>query len=161
MYLSVYPSIVGSLVLCFDTDFDVSIITQRLGIEPTESKRLYETRINPTTKRHNCGYWRIMTKEFKTFDSMEIQKALQTLIAGKEDAINEIIAEYQGTVIFRFFIKAYPGDEPALMFSEDFVYIVNQLNAKLDVLVDIPFNVFMNWRWFIWKRTNRIKVKRE
>jgi hypothetical protein len=133
------PSITGSLVLCFDRDFDVNIISQSLGIEPTEAKRLSETRINPITKHRNCGYWRIETRKFMTFDSKEVQDALLDLLSEKMNAIRDVFAEYQGTAIFRFFIEAEPSNEPVIMFNEDFINATSQLNAKLDVVIDIPF----------------------
>ena len=120
-------------------DFDVSIVSEKLGMMPSRKCRLSETRINPITQKQNCGYWEIRTEEFETFDSKDIQDALHKLLHQKYDTIKTILMRYQGTAMFRFFVEADPSNPPALLFQEDFICDINRINAALDIVLDIQY----------------------
>lgn len=129
------PKINGKLILCFDTDFDVRIVSDSLRLIPTDLKRMSETVINPITKKHNCGFWEIETHPIETYDCYEVQQRLYQMTHDYIGELNRVILAYKGESIYRFIVEVSNKEFPALMFEEDFLADVNYLKSKIDVVL--------------------------
>jgi len=128
------PMINGKFILCFDTDFDINLVTEALGLVPTFSKRMAETRINAITKNNNCGFWEIETCPIETYDSYKVQQRLYQMTHAYIGELKRIIKEYKGESIYRFIVEV--SDEfPALMFEEWLLADANYLKSKIDVVI--------------------------
>lgn len=129
------PIVIGKLVLCFDMDFDMNAISEYIGLSPSSSQRMSETRINPITKKHNCGFWTIDTNALETYDSSEAQQALYEMTHPYIDKIAEALHAHKGESIYRFVIKTKENEFPALMFESAFLSDIYFLGAKLDIVI--------------------------
>lgn len=131
------PEITATLVLCFDTDFEMEKITKAIGLQPTSSQQYSLCRVNPVTMERNCAYWEIQTDTIKSYDSEDAQNQLLSMIQDSLGRIKEVLHCFKGGAIFRLNVYAYPEDPPALMFEQRFLSAVQYLNAKLDIVISI------------------------
>lgn len=93
------------LALIFDNNYNVYDISNRLSISCYKCKRRNETKINPITKKHNSGYWRINTGYILADDFSKIEKVLFDAIKNKIGDIKNILQEGKGDAIFWLFQK--------------------------------------------------------
>ena len=131
--MSNYCTIYAEMHMIFDNDFDVHSITKRLGIAPTECKSRNETRMSPLTDKPIEGFWTLKTEEKEERDLGVVLNELMGNIFAKLPDIKKICDENGGTVVFDI-IPFFDGNsKPALYFERDFLDIVNNLNATIQI----------------------------
>lgn len=126
-------TIYAEMHLIFDNDFDVSSISQRLGIESADCKMRKETKISPLTNKHIEGFWTLKTEERKETDLKVVLNELMGKIACRLSEIKKICDENQGTVIFDIVPFFDSNNKPALYFEKDFLDVVHYLNATIQI----------------------------
>lgn len=132
---AVPPQVQLELNLSFPDDFPMSQITDIIGLEPTETKRTSETRINPFTRERNWGYWLLATEAIHTFDTMEVQSALAAKVLPSLDKIKDAIVTFHGEAGICLAITLDGTPFPKTVLSKQLLTIAKQLNAELDICV--------------------------
>jgi glutamate-1-semialdehyde aminotransferase len=121
--------------MCFDNDYDVSGISNIIGLESSEYKNRSDTTINPITKEHNCAYWVVETETIETYDSEVLQMLIQKKTYNKINEIKSIADKNNGEIIYRLIVNVVNNETPTIMFERDFLNDVNYLNSKIDILM--------------------------
>ncbi len=127
------PKIYTEMHLVFDNDFDVNKITEILRLQPNECKIKSQTRINPITSQHNPGFWTLKSKIITGFDAKPAIDDIVLKIADKTEQIKNICREYKGEVYFNIVPSFECNNTPAVYFERDFLKIVNELNAEVEI----------------------------
>lgn len=127
------PEIYAEMHLVFDNDFDVNMITKFIGIEPSVCMNRKQTTINPLTKQNNVAFWTIRSKSFNEYDAKYAIEDLVLSIECKISLIKEICEKNNGNVIFTIVPLFYYQNKPAIYFERNFLKIVNELNAEIEV----------------------------
>ena len=133
------PEVWGEFVLCFDVDFDVNIVTTRLGMSPYRAKRMSECRFNVLEQKQNPGYWEIRTEKIvaEEFDAEQSVHDLCALVKPIKSEIEAILNKYPGEAIFRLNVKIEEiGSIPAIVFLPEDLELISSMGAKLDIIVD-------------------------
>lgn len=122
------------MTLFFDNDFDVYEIGKILGMEPTECKRQEETRMSPFDKtKHLEGYWTLRSETFREWDIKPVIDNMIFKIKDKIESIKELCEKNNGEVHFEIVPKFKPDNLPAIYFEREFLHIVHQLDATIDI----------------------------
>jgi hypothetical protein len=120
------------LNLIFDNYSDMSLITKKIGMNPSAEKCKKDTRKSPFKDGNLPGYWSIETDNFETLDLSEVTKYLVEKMNPYLEKIKSALQEYDGEA--RFCVVAEMEDSiPALYFNRDFLEMVEYLKADIDI----------------------------
>jgi Zn-dependent M16 (insulinase) family peptidase len=108
--------------------FDLDLITEKIGITPTKTRRKEECPVTATA----ITYWRLSTeKETCTAVSYAIEDLIGKL-AGKEIIIKEVCNKNNLRTSFNIVIEMISNDGPELVLTREIVSFMSFLDAEID-----------------------------
>lgn len=127
------PKIYMEFSLIFDNDTSMELITKEIGLNPTSFKDKKEQRKSPFKDDNLEGFWSIQTEEIDTFYFEEVSKIMVDLIKPYVSKIKRLMTKFNGSADFCIVPHFYPLDTPAICFNREFLDIVNDLNATIQI----------------------------
>jgi hypothetical protein len=129
---TITPKIMAEFSL-FGDDFDLTYVTELLGLEPTRSYKKGEqtrSRGNGSNKFIET-VWEISTKYENTFDINEPLAKLIDLISGLEDKIVEIQNKFNIKCQICIIISMYADNMPSMYFNKETISFFNSIKADV------------------------------
>ncbi|OZI11123.1 hypothetical protein CEW92_13305 [Bacillaceae bacterium SAS-127] len=118
------------------SDFPLEIVTERLGIEPTQTWKTGD-RIHPNNPNNplerSYTRWEFRTDTIETLDTEEVFRPIFDLFESKIDVINQLKEEFDLQASVTLVIEVYDGDTPALVIYPTFSAFVAAIDAAIDV----------------------------
>jgi len=124
-----YAKSQATFTIFFDSDFEPSVITKILGVNPKKIVLKKDADITPKNPR-GLGYFQLATN---TGDDKFTDQAVTTILRPfikKVDDINKIIADNKGYCQLDLFIKISKGLEiPDITLTKNAIKLLSSLNA--------------------------------
>jgi len=141
MMKNVAPKIRVELVLIFDNDTKMQMVTQEIGLLPTACKDKENQRKSPFSGEKMEAYWRFSTGNRRTFCLEEVTGAIVAEIKPYLKKVKKILERCDGEAKFYVVSIFSSFYTPALYMNQEFLEVVNFLGApvELDVYVEEDF----------------------
>lgn len=122
------PKIMAEFSL-FGDDFDLTYVTEQLGVKPTRSYN----KGDPTRNKNKYieTVWDLSTDYEKTFDINEPLEKLINKIKGMEDKIVKIQSKFNIKCQICIVISMYADNMPSMYFSKETIAFFNSINADV------------------------------
>lgn len=135
------PNLFAEIVLLFDHDFPIEQVNARLGLNPTESKRQFQTRINPMTQEKNPGFWLFQTEVISSFDIKPLLQMIDNFLSAHSTGLHEVIQQYSPSCfILRIRVLVQQEDEyPSIRLDPEILQRLSSFNASIEIDVDNDF----------------------
>ncbi|MBS3681249.1 DUF4279 domain-containing protein [Ornithinibacillus massiliensis] len=117
-------------------DFPLSIVTERLGINPTETIKLGEwvNINNPNIKRQNTfTEWVYSTGIVETYDFEKLMKEVVHVFKDKVDIINELIREFQIEPKLKAVVYVEEGLSPGYVLELEVMQFALNICAEIEI----------------------------
>ncbi|MEN2468062.1 DUF4279 domain-containing protein [Ornithinibacillus sp. JPR2-1] len=117
-------------------DFPLSIVTERLGINPTETIKLGEwvNINNPKIKRqHTFTEWVYSTGIVETYDFEKLMKEVVHVFKDKVDIINELIREFQIEPKLKAVVYVEEGLSPGYVLELEVMQFALNIGAEFEI----------------------------
>lgn len=121
-------------------DFDTDAVTRRLGIEPTQVRKLG----TPMRPGHDALYkyssWEWDTAHISADDAGELITQAAATFQSRATIMRELADKYGGkwTIVLDGYIHS--GDAPAVLLSPDFVEFCAAIGAIFQYVIDISYD---------------------
>lgn len=119
-------------------DFPLEVLTERLGIQPTETWRVGDKlNINHSSVR-SFTCWKYESKTLETLDVDDVLLPILYVFQSKTDTINQLKKELNLNVQIELVITMIDGYTPSLVISPEF----SSFAAAIDAYIDIDMYVY-------------------
>lgn len=123
------------------SDFPLEIVTERLGIKPTQTwkagDRIHPNNPdNPLERSYTC--WKFKTETIETLEPEEVLLPIFDLFESKTDVMNQLKEEFDLQANIELVIEVYDGYMPGLVIYPKF----STFSAAIDAAIGIDMYVF-------------------
>jgi len=127
-----YAKTQATFTIFFDSDFEPSIITKVLGVNPKKLVLKKDAEITPKNPK-GLGYYQIATNTGEDrFADQAISTILRPFIR-KVDQINKIVNDNKGYCQLDLYIKTKNGNIPDITLTKNAIKLLSNLNAEFKV----------------------------
>jgi len=112
-------------------DFPLEVVTERLGVQPTETWRIGDRVNNFISRFYNC--WKYESERLETLDVDDVLLPILNVFQSKTDIINQLKEEFNLYVQIELVITIIDGYTPGLVISPEFSHFASTINAFIDI----------------------------
>lgn len=136
--LYAYISFIGSEDV---DDFPIEVISERLGIEPTETWRIGDKVNTTNTRVRSFTCWKYGSETLETLDSQDVLRPILDAFNSKIDTINQLKRELNLHVHIEVVVTIIDGYTPGLVIYPEFSSFAAAIDAYIDIDMYVhPFN---------------------
>lgn len=118
----------------YGDEFPIDYVTDKLGIQPTNSYRKGDLIPNRSTKVYRKETsWDLGTEYEESIDVNDQLQKIKQQLQNKSSNINELIKAYSLACKFFIVIKIENGETPALYLSKEFIKFASIIEAEIDI----------------------------
>ena len=127
-----YAKSQATFTIFFDSDFEPSIITKILGVNPKKIVLKKDADITPKNPK-GLGYYQIATNIGEDrFSEQAITTILRPFIK-KVEQVNKIVVDNNGYCQLDLFVKTNKGNIPDITLTKNAIKLLASLNAEFKV----------------------------
>ncbi len=128
-----------ALKIFFESNFDVSELTEAIGIQPYVAKRFSESGYTKAWNTKQPGRWEYYDPA-RYLKSMSLEQILADFLRPfseeKVKIINETAQRYHGKVVLVINIYFYHKCLPDMVFGENNMQVIHGLNANIEININ-------------------------
>ena len=122
-----------------DVDFPLEIVTERLGVQPTETWRVGDRINNIVSRAYSFTCWKYESKRLETLDADDVLLQILNVFESKTDIINQLKEELNLDVQIELVITMIDGYTPGLVILPEFSRFAAAINAFIDIDMYVEF----------------------
>lgn len=112
-------------------DFPLEVVTEQLGVQPTETWRMGDKINNSHVRSFTC--WKYKSETLETLDSDDVLLPILNVFQSKTDTINQLKKELNLKVHIELVITMIDGYTPSLTIIPEFSRFAASINAFIDI----------------------------
>ncbi|MEK4629094.1 MAG: DUF4279 domain-containing protein [Solibacillus sp.] len=114
-------------------DFPLEIVTESLGVEPTQTWKVGDLVNNHTALERFYTCWKYKTAKLETLVVEEVLDPIYDIFHQKVDTINQLKKQFDLNVQLELVIIMENGNTPGLVISPEFSRFASSINALIDI----------------------------
>ena len=120
-------------------DFPLEVVTERLGVQPTETWRVGDRINNIVSRAYSFTCWKYESDRLETLDVDDVLLPILNVFQSKTDIINQLKEEFNLDVQIELVITMIDGYTPGLVISPEFSRFAATINAFIDIDMYVEF----------------------
>mgnify|MGYP006353924155 CR=1 FL=1 len=114
-------------------DFPLEVVTERLGVQPTETWRVGDRINNIVSRAYSFTCWKYESERLETLDADDVLLPILNVFESKTDIINQLKEELNLDVQIELVITMIDGYTPGLVILPEFSRFASSINAFIDI----------------------------
>lgn len=114
-------------------DFPLEVVTERLGVQPTETWQMGDRINNIIPRLYSFTCWKYESKRLETLEADDVLLPILNVFQSKTDIINQLKEELDLNAHIVLVITMIDGRTPGLVISPEFSRFASSINASIDI----------------------------